>query len=787
MLCFRGFAVIIFPRALAVLAAVLLLAACATNSPTRFSSDIDELLAEGQAYSRSLGFRDEAKLTDEDVIALGYLERARVGLGSPFRLVAYIRQDARLTEEVRTRLAYSVLRDLLHERGYQVDPAVLHGLRLSGVAQQVPFGEYHLDLIERTIAEAPTALSGERAVRLGYMLARTEGTATGTPASVVSYVASMVADRRRAREDATELLRSAAAAGADPLEQLETWRRELRFRVERPALAGLTPREEIGEARGGAQSAESLRMLAQRLSAPRSRVQVAPGHDFWGGTWLTPEVAERLASLAQTHDYPAQAPVAVAVAINRDGLLGRRGLEEWQRAERKRFVDAAFSEERFVAAASRLRASDAGSGPRLPLIVLQASVFMRGWSQEEPWFPGDPAPSARDLETRFGLADIVFDPSVPDAWRPYYRRMLGRALTDFQRIIPTASVRGLTIRIGDIQPEAAALALHEPRHRVLTLPPSTGAGTIAHEIAHDLDWQLARKRYNRRGSYASDLAVQRRKGDRIAASLAGLAAAFAREPEDGAPTAHDFRPAEVFARGTDWLVAASLAREGRAGGYLTSFQDPALVGYGTTRVPHVDGNAVPALLSLLDQIAPVAAESRQWVLEMHGPSRTLSAKEMARAVTSAGQAGTPYTRFPAIREARDRALEGLSTASCRMTPSEDARQLLAARQGVLRTAVDAAARGVVRSGVRDVAAELEDPPSRRAVDEFLLWRLDGGPEPADSAVHQLLPVIDELLFHADELTSMAPVTGGGFDLNPQQALCGGNPFASPLRSRPLVG
>jgi hypothetical protein len=756
----------------------VLLGACNSVAPSAsFSRDVNELLQRGDSYARALGAAPTYRLGDEDVIALGYLERSRLGVGSPFRLIAYVRRDERLTPETREKLAYALLGQTLHEQGYQVDPGVLDILQLMGAPRRADIGERHLRLIERTIAEAPTPTGGERGVRFAYLLAGTERTVDTAPEPVVSYVAAMVADRRRARDDAVQLLRAASRLQIDPLDLLEQWRRELRFVVEAPALLSVSSQDEAAEAARGMQLATILRVMAQQSSAPSTQLPAAYRHDFWARSWLGGPAAARLMELTAEHDYPAQAPVAVAVLINRDSFLTRPGLTPWQLEQRRRFSEAAINEESLVAGAAHLASFEARQGTRLALTLLQSAVFLRGWNQEEPWFPGDPAPTSRELENRFGLAAVSFENDVPEAWRPYYRRMLARSLSDLQRALPTASVRGLRVRFVARPLEGGALALHDPRTRTLIVPTSSSAGTIAHEIAHDLDWQLARSRYGRRGGYASDLAVGRQKGDRLAASLASLSASFARDPGDGTSTEHDRRPAEVFARGIDWLVAAYLAGEGRTGGYLTSYQDVALAGYGTTRGPQVDGAAVPSLLGILDQIAPPTPELRAWATATYGPTRSLTAKELARALASAQREGRPHARFAALEQAHERALAGMSAVSCRMVPSPDARRIFAVRQHAVRAAVESAVRGIVIDGVRRVAQELDEPPPQREVDDFLVWRLDGGPEPADSAVHVLLPVADELILRGASLLQRDAVVTNGFDLNPERSLCGGNPFA----------
>lgn len=755
----------------------VVLPSCGTISSTVYSHDIDELLAVGRVYAAELSTLPADELTDEQVISLGYLERMRLGMGSPFRLIDYVLRDPRLSEDGRQRLSYAILNLTLAGRGYEVDPVVLDLLRIAEVPSAVRAGAYHLRLIEATIGSAPTADVGEHALRIGYALATADRTIDSGPRSPLVHVTALVSDRRKAREDAVDLLRNAALTGSDPLELLVEWRRALRLRVERPAHVQIEEREETAEARLAPRIAQSLRLLGQRLSAPLSLVREETlARSGATPSWLSPEVAMRLDSLAGSYDYPPQAPVAVAVMVNRRAFVSRPDLSADQREARERFADSTWNEERLVAGGARLRASGA-SGPRLSLIELQAAVFLRAWNQEEPWFPGDAAPASRDLEARFGLAGVSFDRNIPEHWRPYYRRALARALTDLQRVLPTSSVRGLAIRIGSLPAEAEALALHDPRRRTITLPPATGAGTLAHEVAHDLDWQLARGRYGRRG-YATDLALQRGGQDRIASSLHGLAASFVRDPEDESASAHASRPTEVFARGTDWFVSALLAREGRTGGYLTSFQDAAITGYGSTRSPDVGGTTVPALITILDHIAPVTAPTREWALDQYGPSRTITSDELVRAIVSGGSGRPGMERLDSIQYARDRALVGLGEVSCGLVGSQDARRVISVRRELIRVAVSAAARGAAIDGVRAVASELRPELESSTVDRWLAWRLYGAPQPADSVLYELAPALEPMLLRAAAVEVIDDVDpGSAFDLNSVVPICGGNPFA----------
>lgn len=761
---------------------VLFLASCERISSNGYSGDVQELLLRGESFVESITSRPGSRLSDEEVVALGYAERARLGLGSPFRLIEYALRDTTLTPETQTLLAYGVLAKTLAQKTYAVDPRVLDIARLRGVPGGRPTGSAQLDLIERAVESAPSAGAGERIVRLGYILAGAERTVDPQANAVIAYVAAMVGDRRRASDDASQLLRAAARTQQDPLVLLRDWRREGRFRVEQPPFAALTVRDEEAEAREGPALALALRSLAQRMSAPISLID-GSGNGEVGH--LTPrldrDAAERLMALAETRNYPAQAPIAVAIEINRDGLLRQR-LSPEVRAARERFTREVWNEERLIAGVALLHAAGADRGQRVPLVLLQAATFLRPWNQEDPWMPGDPGPSVRDLEARHGIARVDFDPDIDDSWRPYYLRMLGRSLADLQRVLPTYSVRGMSVVIGRLPGDARALALHEPRTRTLYLPPGTGAGTLAHELAHDLDWQLARRRYGARGGYATDMAVRNNRGDRIAVAMMELSGSLVHPFTEEEPSAHSTRPAEVFARGTDWLVATSLAREGRLGGYLTSFQDPVLTGYGTTRGPDISGAAVPALFAILDGIAPVAEPAREWAMVTHGPSRSLTAAELAQALTEVGAGLPAEVRLQQIRDVGIRSFEVVS--SCRYGSTAAVGRLVTAQRTLAEVSVGAVARGAAIDAVHELAAQLGGRPVREEADAWLAWRLYGAPEPVTDLIDPLIPSFEELLLRA-ELPSVAatvPAAPNAFRAPDTPQLCGGNPFAasSPL-------
>src|SRR5207248_9368946 len=193
-------------------------------------------------------------------------------------------------------------------------------------------------------------------------------------------------------------------------------------------------------------------------------------------------------------------PVAVTAAAYRRQLL-RDPADAPALAARRRFAERVRSEETLVAelAAAQLPNDVAG-------VALAAAVAMRTFAQDtllpvpdqRAGGGGSGAPTAGALAdalaSRFGLRAVTFDGSVPNAWRPYHLAQLAAALEDARAVLPWVDFDGLAVRVGESVKRDSALALHDPASRTLYLPAASGAGTIAHELAHDLDWQTARTR-----------------------------------------------------------------------------------------------------------------------------------------------------------------------------------------------------------------------------------------------------------------------------------------------------
>src|SRR5690606_34277148 len=178
--------------------------------------------------------------------------------------------------------------------------------------------------------------------------------------------------------------------------------------------------------------------------------------------------------------------------------------------------------------------------------------------------------------------------------------------------------------------------------------------------------------------------------------------------------------------------------------------------YGTTRGPDITGAAVPALLAILQSIAPVLEPTRDWALETYGPSRSLTAMELARAVTEAGAGQPPDRRLQQIREAGMRSFEAVS--ECRYVSAEDVRRLLAAQRTLAEASVAAAARGTAVDAVRELASQ-HGEVARVATDAWLAWRLHGAPKPDTTIINELIPAFEDLLLTAElTATTSRPAT-----------------------------
>lgn len=525
---------------------------------------------------------------DELAIALGYLERLRLGVGSPFRLADEATHDSRLDDAMRSRVTWALLARLRRGDAYAIDAAVLDGVGPWSRDGHGATGAAHLALIDRAIRSASDPRAGELAVRLAYLIESGKGSVSSSAVTIATEVAAQLRDRESAVADARDLLADASDAHADVMQLLATRRAEHRFRVEQPPLAPLPAKLQL-EAMNAVPSLVAAIDTLDRstlLSADSPAAAPVLGDRFAG----------RLAVLAQQRPPVAQ----VAVTLRSQLHAGF----------------AAANEESLIAgftAASRapdsLRRSSA-------LAMLATTVSLRSLAQAAPWFPGDGGPTASDLAAQYGIAGVSFARAIPVAWQPYYLGQLQAALGDLQAVYPLFAPNGLHVRFGvDALPDSA-LAMHDPRTRTIQLSISTSGGTLAHELSHDMDFQASKRLFAEGGGYSTDRSMSEKRGA-LASSIRGLAEArLLRPAAPGATPAAD-RPAELFARGSDWFVASTLAQRGLMNGYLSAIEDEMLPGYAAG-LPTAIGNsgaqaltsAIGAMTYLPDSLS--AAFESQW-------------------------------------------------------------------------------------------------------------------------------------------------------------------------------
>ena len=506
-------------------------------------------------------------------VELGYLERLRIGLGSPFRLIDEALHDPRLDSASQSRTARALLGRLNRGDAYVVDPSVLEGSGPWTKDGRGATGDAHLALIDRAIRSASDPRAGELAVRLAYTLAAASGTISSASVPVATQVAALVRDRELALRDARDLIDDAATQHQDVMTVLETRRAAHALRVEQPPLAPLTSRLQVEAVDNVPGILRSLDTLEWSTSDDHEAAIAS-------ASLLDQHFARRLTELGTVR--PPLAQVAVTLRT------------------RARTSLAATNDETF-AAASAAPAPDSIARDDA-LATLAVAVAMRSVAQSTPWFPGDPGPSVADLVGEFGIANVSFMRNVPASWRPYYTRELQGALRDLESVLPGLSVDGLSVRFGGDVLNDSALAMHDPRTRTLQLSIETSAGTVAHELAHDLDWQAARRLFVNGSGYSTDRAMRERRGT-LASSMLGLAEArVLRGPVGSGVPASMGRPTELFARGTDWFVASALAQRGRSNGFLSVIQDGTLIGYAAGAPAAVGLSGAQSLLAALAQM-----------------------------------------------------------------------------------------------------------------------------------------------------------------------------------------
>jgi hypothetical protein len=611
-------------------------------------------------------------------VALGYLERLRLGLGSPFRLAEFALSDPRLDDSTQSRVAWAILARLRRGDAYIIDPSVADAF------DPQSNGAAHLALIQHTIESARDPRAGELTVRLAYALAAGEQTVTEQSDAIAAQVAALVRDRVLAQADLRDLLHGSDVQHLDPLAELVSRRRARTLTVELPPAAPLDAELQSEGLAAVPRLLDSIRALSRATPVGGASASAASAPVLGIGS------SSRLivAGMAQ----PPEPPVAVTVRTHRSQLTGGESAPEVARA-RSQFVNASVNSETLAGEYDMLIASGDTARGAGALAVLAAATSLRPMAQEAPWFPGSPSPSVADLRAEFGLAGVSFDRDVRREWQPYYLRMIGTSLRDLQRVLSGFSVAGLRIAVAAGGLPDTILALHDPATRTIRMSIFSSSGTLAHELAHDLDWQAARSLYAGSG-YSTDRAVREQRGP-LAASMRDLAAA--RVVRRGAPPTEE-RPAEVFARNVDWLVAVSLAREGRSDGYLSAVQDAALTGYTTVSPVAMIFGAARPLVDAVEEMTYLPESVRDGFLSQWADARSVDPYLLVRHILSVPLPRRRISLNPSPFE--DDPLSLTSTGPAMCADRAALVQELRARQTLLDMSLDARALGIVRMRAR---------------------------------------------------------------------------------------
>src|SRR3954463_5872356 len=171
-------------------------------------------------------------------LSLAYLERARLGLGDPFRLVDEATHDPRLNDATGSTVAWAILDRVFKHSTYEIDASVLDAVGPRNA------GADHLALIERVIRRASSPRVGETTVRLAYALAAAQGSISSSAPHAVLDAAALLRDRVLAEGDLTRAVRSAGDNGSPLLDEVTRLRAGRELSVERPLLIALSRAEQ---------------------------------------------------------------------------------------------------------------------------------------------------------------------------------------------------------------------------------------------------------------------------------------------------------------------------------------------------------------------------------------------------------------------------------------------------------------------------------------------------------------------------------------------------------------
>src|SRR5688500_15305816 len=153
-----------------ILSGAVALAACSGDTP-EITPEIAAELGRSDARASALAEIAESASTPREVergdaIALGYLERHRLGLGSPWRLIDYALNDTRLADSARHQVAWSILARTIADEDNERYLEALDYLVPGAADARAGRGRKHADLIESEVGRASDPRIGEITLRI---------------------------------------------------------------------------------------------------------------------------------------------------------------------------------------------------------------------------------------------------------------------------------------------------------------------------------------------------------------------------------------------------------------------------------------------------------------------------------------------------------------------------------------------------------------------------------------------------------------------------------------------
>ncbi len=603
-------------------------------------------------------------------ISLAYLERARLGLGSPYRLIEQAVRDPRLPNAVGHDIAWTIVARLFEGSVYEIAPGALSLVSQPGSAAG------HLRIIEEVVADADDPRVGEVAVRIAYALAASSGATSLTSLPIVAEAAAQVRDRVLAQRDLRTAIRMAQRDGVSLIDELIHLRTTRALSVEAPLLGALSADQREAAIDAAPEILERIEALVPEIDTARAPASL-----------VDKKSAVALATIA------TRQPPLAAVRVPVTGRLATLRADSQLARSAIAVIGTASNEESLIAAYAYADHDSEGRSASLRRLMVSAGVSLRAHAQDRVWFSASSSTTASAVVARHALKAITFERGVPGEWRPFYSQMIASALEDFVRVIPGYDPTGLTFHVSMGPLPDSALAIHDPRTHTIRLSAMTPSGTLAHELAHDVDWQAARRLFAKSGGYATDRSL-REPSPRLASSVRGLTSARVAGRGRISPQGSS-RPAEVFARSVDWFVTDALAAMGRSNGYLSAIEDPLIAGFATLPVdaPALDG--ARALVGLLGQMTRVSDSTTAGYLARW---TSLDGLEPSTTLLRAMDAAILTRRSSRIPRGVTRAMAAdLATGSlCRV----DAMREGNAQERLLTMAIDARARGIARRRLR---------------------------------------------------------------------------------------